>query len=180
MSDHRCLLAYIQSFIYRQQGQVLRARFQEVSFQKLFFSYCTLAVTCRMGQCVLAAGKRTPTCIGKHRATSSSTAFVSPSAQKSATNQELLLVLDHFEAAQKKDIEAILKEHEPHVLTYRDDTYCQALRDGITSESDMNTRLAVLLKVMEFLFMNIEPPNHYTKVRFVTNSSPRSAVPFTF
>ena len=84
--------------------------------------------------------------------------------KKKASNEELQLVLDHFEAAQKKDIEAILKENEPQVIEYRDTMYAQALSDGITAESDDVSRLKVLARVVEYTFMNIEPPNEYTKV----------------
>ena len=88
--------------------------------------------------------------------------------KKKASKEELQLVVNHFAAAEEKDIEGILKQDEPHVLEYRDKIYAQALNDGVTVTSDDMTRLKVLAAVVEYAFMNIEPPNEYTKV--CTNS----------
>ena len=88
--------------------------------------------------------------------------------KKKASKEELQLVVNHFAAAEEKNIEGILKQHEPHVLEYRDKIYAQALNDGVTVNSDDMTRLKVLAAVVEYAFMNIEPPNEYTKV--CTNS----------
>ena len=84
--------------------------------------------------------------------------------KKKASIEELQLVINHFAAAEEKDIEGILKQHEPHVLEYRDKIYAQALNDGVTVTSDDMTRLKVLAPVVEYAFMNIEPPNEYTKL----------------
>ena len=86
--------------------------------------------------------------------------------KKNPSIEELQLVVDHFDAARTKDIEAILTEHEPHVLEHRDKIYAQALSDGITVDSDDRTRLKVLARVVEYTFNNVEPPDEYTKVCF--------------
>jgi len=80
------------------------------------------------------------------------------------TRDELKLVLEHFDAAQKRNMEAILTENEPQVLEHRDKIYTKAQADGITAESHSDSRLSVLSQVVEYLFMNVEPPNHYTKI----------------
>ena len=86
--------------------------------------------------------------------------------KKNPSTEELQLVVDHFDAARTKDIEAIMKEHEPHVLEHRDTIYAQALSDSITVDSDDRTRLKVLARVVEYTFNNVEPPDEYTKVCF--------------
>ena len=84
--------------------------------------------------------------------------------KKEATREELQLVLDHFERAHDKDIEQLLKENEPHVIEYRDKMYAQARKSGVTSDSEDMIRLKVLGHVVRYAYMNIEPPNEYTKV----------------
>ena len=84
--------------------------------------------------------------------------------KKQATVEELQLVLEHFEMAHAKDIEAILLENEPHVIEYRDKMYAQAKKSGITAQSEDMIRLKVLGHVVQYAYMNIEPPNDYTKV----------------
>eukprot|EP00486_Rosalina_sp_Unknown_P015656 CAMPEP_0201594786 /NCGR_PEP_ID=MMETSP0190_2-20130828/191985_1 /ASSEMBLY_ACC=CAM_ASM_000263 /TAXON_ID=37353 /ORGANISM="Rosalina sp." /LENGTH=687 /DNA_ID=CAMNT_0048054521 /DNA_START=190 /DNA_END=2253 /DNA_ORIENTATION=+ len=83
--------------------------------------------------------------------------------KKKATIEELQLVLDHFQVAKDKDIEAILRENEPHVLEYRDKMYEQARKSGINQQSEDMIRLKVLGHVVQYAYMNIEPPNDYTK-----------------
>ena len=86
--------------------------------------------------------------------------------KKNPSREELQLVVDHFDAARTKDVEAILKEHELHVLEHRDTIYAQAMSDGFTVDSDDRTRLKVLARVVEYTFNNVEPPDEYTKVCF--------------
>ena len=84
--------------------------------------------------------------------------------KKKASEEELQMVLDHFQEAHDKDIEQILVEHEPHVIRYRDAKYAEAKQLGITLDSDDKERLKILGDVVKFTYMNIEPPNEYTKV----------------
>eukprot|EP01084_Bolivina_argentea_P123889 219533_1 len=83
--------------------------------------------------------------------------------RQKATKDELQLVLNHFKIAKNKDIESILRKHEPHVLYYRDKLYNEAKQSGINAQSNDYMRLKILGAVVEFTYMNIEPPNEYTK-----------------
>jgi len=96
------------------------------------------------------------------------TSTASSSAKKQrapATRAQLSSVLDHFAIAQRKDIEALLREHEPEVLERRDAIYTSAAARGVCAESATESaRLSVLGRVVSFAFANIEPPNEYTKL----------------
>eukprot|EP01084_Bolivina_argentea_P230964 389628_1 len=83
--------------------------------------------------------------------------------KKEATVKELRQVINHHKIAQNKDIEDILTTNEPHVLNYRDKLYLEAHQNGITQHSSDAMRLKILAAVVEYAFMNIEPPNEYTK-----------------
>eukprot|EP00484_Ammonia_sp_Unknown_P011321 CAMPEP_0197077230 /NCGR_PEP_ID=MMETSP1384-20130603/212508_1 /TAXON_ID=29189 /ORGANISM="Ammonia sp." /LENGTH=622 /DNA_ID=CAMNT_0042516091 /DNA_START=176 /DNA_END=2044 /DNA_ORIENTATION=+ len=83
--------------------------------------------------------------------------------RKKATPQELELVLKHYQIAMEKEIELILQQHEPHILVYRDQKYEAAKQKGIDAQSDDAERLKVLGDVVKYTYMNIEPPDEYTK-----------------
>ena len=85
--------------------------------------------------------------------------------KKKPTKSELQLVLQHFDEAMDKNIEQILMKHERHVIEKRDEIYAKAKKQGISAKSKDLVRLKVLADVIEYTFMNIEPPNDYTKVR---------------
>eukprot|EP01083_Nonionella_stella_P081919 225944_1 len=90
-------------------------------------------------------------------------ALLNSKKKKTPTQQELQLVLDHHTIAQTKDVGQILLKHEPHVLHHRDKVYCEAKKNGISSTSSDQTRLGVLMAVIEYVYTHVEPPNEYTK-----------------
>ena len=82
-----------------------------------------------------------------------------------ASREELCQVLEHFALAQQKDIEGLLRTHEPEVLAQRDAIYASAAASGLSADSSCESaRLSVLGRVVAFAFAHIEPPNEYTKL----------------
>jgi len=97
-------------------------------------------------------------------ATTPRTPMTPPKKMKGkATSQELKMVLHHFEIALNKDIEELLRTHEPHIVAYREARYRQAMQEGVTESSDVALRLRVVGDVVEHTFMRTEPPDEYTK-----------------
>eukprot|EP01084_Bolivina_argentea_P039418 72850_1 len=85
------------------------------------------------------------------------------SMRKRPSEEELQLVLEHFKMAETKDFEQILYNNHPNILHFRDQTYSDAKQNQINCKSDDTKRLDVLKTVVEYAYMNIEPPNEYTK-----------------
>eukprot|EP01084_Bolivina_argentea_P108265 193476_1 len=83
--------------------------------------------------------------------------------KKIATKKELEMVLEHYEYTNNRNIEQILLQHEPHIIEYRDRVYLEAKQNGITAQSSDYLRLKILGAVVEYTYMNIEPPDDYTK-----------------
>jgi hypothetical protein len=85
-------------------------------------------------------------------------------SKKEFTAGEIDAVLRDTQNAWTRDLEAVLLDHEPHVIEYRNEIYLQALANGVTSQSPTEKRLFYIEKVVSFLFMNVEPPNKYTAI----------------